>query len=82
MLEEKRTLRKSLPVLPSYFNVNEMQQGIDYFHLIKDHIRNHRRLSKNHINYIRECLNSEQKIEIIELYNDCCASIVDVLEKT
>jgi len=77
-----QTLRKSLPIFPSYFNTNGMQQGIDYFHLIKDHIRNHRRLNKNHIKYIRECLSSEQKIEIIKLYNDCCASLVDVLEKT
>jgi len=77
-----QTLRKSLPIMPSYFSINRQNPGIDYIYLIKDHIRNHRKLNQNHINYIREYLNSEQKIEIIQLYNECCASIVDVLEKT
>jgi hypothetical protein len=74
-----QTLRKSLPSIPSYFNIGT-HRGIDYFELIKDHIRNNRILNENHINYIKKYLNPQQKLEIIELYNRCFVSLLELLK--
>jgi hypothetical protein len=75
-------LRKSMPILPSHYNLTVESSKINYFELIKDHIRNNRKLTERHLKYMKQHLNSEQKIEIIKLYSDCCAALVYVLEKT
>jgi len=79
--ESEIELRKSMLILPSQYNQRVETSNLNYFELIKDHIRNNRKLSEKHLKYIKQHLNCDQKMEIIKLYSDCCAVLVYVLEK-
>lgn len=79
--EQELELRKSMPILPSHTTKNEDPKDINYFNLIKDHIRNYRKLNERHLKYINKNLDSEQKMEIIGIYNLCVETLIKILEK-
>ena len=49
--------------------------------ILKDDIRNYRKLSQSQIQYIKTSTTDDEKIEIIELFNKCLSIICNVLIK-
>ena len=79
-------LSNSEPIIPSYyikkmefFYNNEKYQAKyidkDYLSIIKDDIRNIRKLNKYQLSFIKYNLSDEDKNEIIELMNLCIENI-------
>uniref|UniRef100_A0A6C0KV99 Uncharacterized protein n=1 Tax=viral metagenome TaxID=1070528 RepID=A0A6C0KV99_9ZZZZ len=71
-------LEKSPRIIPSYYLKNGNLLHIDFYEVIKDDIRNSRKLNEYQLKYIKT-LNEERKIEIIELFNDCNAILVSLM---
>jgi hypothetical protein len=78
-------LRNSISIIPGYYNHYQTDYqtdyfNLDYFEIIKDDIRNMRTLNKYQIDYIKN-LSSDQKNELIEIFNQCLYTINDLLMK-
>jgi hypothetical protein len=72
-------LRNSISIIPGYYNHPQTDYfNLDYFEIIKDDIRNMRTLNKYQIDYIKN-LSSDQKNELIEIFNHCLYTINDLL---
>jgi hypothetical protein len=72
-------LKNSFQILPSYYlKSGKKYIDIDFFEVIKDDIRNSRKLNEYQLNYI-EKLDEERKFEIIKLFNDCSAALVSLM---
>lgn len=85
-------LTNSEQIIPTYYfkTVSFIQNGeeketkylkIDYFSMIKDDIKNMRKLNKFMLNYIQYDLSDEEKNEIIILMNESINSFIDVVLK-
>ena len=81
-------LRNSDPIIPSYYikKINFLSDGnekeieylnVDYLNIIKDDLRNFRKLNKYQLSFIKYCISENDKNEIIELMNECLNSIID-----
>jgi hypothetical protein len=82
----KPGLSNSEPIIPTYY-IKKMEIiynnqkfeakyiDIDYLSIIKDDIRNMRKLNKYQLSYIKYDLSDEYKNEIIELMNTCIENI-------
>jgi hypothetical protein len=79
-------LSNSEPIIPSYylkkfefFFNNKIYEAkfidMDYLSIIKDDIRNMRKLNKYQLSFIKHNLSDEDKNEIIELMNMCIENI-------
>jgi hypothetical protein len=68
-------------IIPSYYiqKTNKILE-IDYYEMIKDDIRNFRKLNQYQLDYI-ENLSHKYKNELIHIFNDCLKSIDCLLEK-
>jgi hypothetical protein len=83
-------LNNSEPILPSYY-IKKMEFiynnekfeaqyiDIDYLSVIKDDIRNMRKLNKYQLSFIKYELDNEAKNEIIELMNTCIENIGELI---
>jgi len=82
----KPGLSNSEPIIPTYY-IKKMEIidnnqkfeakyiDIDYLSIIKDDIRNMRKLNKYQLSFIKYDLSDEYKNEIIELMNTCIENI-------
>ena len=69
-------------IIPSYYQLHKHPSkifNIDYYEIIKDDIRNIRPLNKYQLEYIKE-LSDEYKYELINIFNDCIKTFVDLLK--
>lgn len=84
-------LRNSDPIIPSYYlkKINFLLNGkehetrylnIEYLNVIKDDLRNFRKLNKYQLSFIKYNLLNCDKNEIIELMNECLNSALEVIE--
>jgi hypothetical protein len=83
-------LNNSEPIIPSYYLKktefwynNEKYEAkyidVDFFSIIKDDIRNMRKLNKYQLSFIKYNLTNEQKYELIELMNNCIVNVYELL---
>ena len=83
-------LRNSEPIIPSYyikkftFELDNKKYDVeylktDYLTVIKDDIRNMRKLNVYQINYIKNYINNEAKNEIIDELLKTLTSLLDVI---
>jgi hypothetical protein len=86
-------LSNSEHIIPSYYlkkinliyDNNEVQTkfiNIDYLSVIKDDIRNMRKLNKYQLSYIKYEISEEDKNEIIEIMNNCIEYIGSLIMKS
>jgi hypothetical protein len=78
---EKYGLENSNIIIPSYYKLHEHPSKIfdfDFYRVIKDDIRNFRKLNQYQLEYIKN-LKEEYKDEIIDLFNECFESIKELL---
>jgi hypothetical protein len=72
-------LENSIPIIPIYYQKkNKSFLSVNFFEIIKDDIRNMRKLNEYQLKYIED-LNHSDKIEVINLLNnslDCATSII------
>jgi hypothetical protein len=81
-------LRNSEPIIPNYYikkfsfeiddkkyNVEYLQ--IDYLQVIKDDIKNMRKLNVYQIDYIKNCINNETKNELLQSLSTCIDFIIN-----
>ena len=74
-------LSNSKRIIPSYYIQNTKNiLEIDYYEIIKDDIRNFRRLNKYQLAYVKT-LDHMYKDEIIHILHNCLNSIIDLLDK-
>jgi len=74
-------LSNSDQIIPSYYKIYDRPDkrfNIDYLELIKDDIRNYRKLNKHQIEYIKQLSHSE-KDELLEIYNECIGMFNDII---
>lgn len=76
---EKHGLSNSFCIIPSYYQKNGCLTHIDFFEIIKDDIRNFRPLNKYQLEYIKQ-MNSEDKMVLIELFNQSLKLVNDLLD--
>lgn len=85
-------LSNSEPIIPSYylkkikflFNDKEIETSyldIDFFDVVKDDIRNIRKLNKYQLEYIKK-LSHDEKFEIINLMNETITTVSEILTET
>lgn len=85
-------LSNSEPIIPSYylkkikflFNDKEIETSyldIHFFDVIKDDIRNIRKLNKYQLEYIKN-LSHDEKFEIINLMNETIITVSEILTET
>lgn len=68
-------------IIPKYYHETTNYQkilDIDYYEMIKDDIKNYRKLNKYQLNYIKD-LSNEQKLELITIFNECIGAVQDIL---
>lgn len=76
---EKYGLSNSDQIIPQYYFMSKFKyDNFNYFQIIKDDIRNMRKLNQYQINYIKK-MDSEDKDELIELFNKVIGSIENLL---
>lgn len=74
-------LNNSNVIIPCYYRIHEKPEKITriyYFEIIKDDIRNFRKLNKYQLEYIKD-LSHEYKNILLEIFNDCVESISDLV---
>jgi hypothetical protein len=84
----KPGLNNSQKIIPDYYlkkqniindEVVEIKYtDIKYIDIIKDDIRNFRKLNTYQVEYIKNKLNDHEKNEIIDIFNDAFSSLIDV----
>lgn len=83
-MEPAESLEHNTFALTQAFNeyiLNETDKVLDMseFDILKDDIKNYRKLSKSQLSYIKT-LSETEKIEIIELYDQVIVSIFELLD--
>lgn len=81
----KSGLENSEPIIPKYFTKYKNTElpeliTINYYQIIKDDIRNYRKLNTYQIEYIKK-LEHEKKNELFDIYNRCISSLIDVMNE-
>lgn len=87
---QRSGLSNSEPIIPSYYlktivNIIDGNEEkikflkVDYLNVIKDDIRNFRKLNKYQISYIKNYLSQDEKEEIIVLFNEAMGTLVQSL---
>jgi hypothetical protein len=87
----KPGLSNSEPIIPSYYlkkitiinngkKVETEYLNIEYLNVIKDDIRNFRKLDNYKLSFIKNDLSDDYKNEIIELMNECLGSVIDLIK--
>jgi hypothetical protein len=72
-------LSNSNQIIPYYYFVSKTRyDSFDYLNIIKDDIRNMRKLNEYQLEYIKK-LNNSDKDELIELFNQVIGTIGDIL---
>ena len=70
------------PIIPDYYKKTcDKILDIDYYELIKDDIKNYRKLNKYKIDYILT-LSCEHKNELLIVFNDCLNNLAEILYNT
>lgn len=78
---EKYGLENSDLIIPSYYKLHKHPSKIldfDFYEVIKDDIRNGRKLSSYQLEYIKN-LKESYKDELIVLFNECIATFIELL---
>lgn len=78
---EKYGLENSDVIIPSYYNLHKYPSKIldfDFYEIIKDDIRNYRKLNIYQLEYIKN-LKEEYKDELIGLFNECIGKVMEIL---
>lgn len=79
---EKHGLENSEVIIPSYYQLHKHPSKIldlDFYQIIKDSIRNYRKLNAYQLTYIKN-LKEDYKYEIIELLNQSFGNLIELLE--
>ena len=71
-------LSNSERIIPSYYKIHDKRFNIDYLELIKDDVRNCRKLSKYQMEYIQNLTHLEKNC-LLELYNECIGTFNDII---
>ena len=74
-------LSNSEQIIPSYYKLHEKPDkmfNINYIEIIKDDIRNFRKLNQYQMEYVRN-LSAIEKNELLVIYNDCIGLVNDIL---
>ena len=67
-------------IIPSYYHLHKNPQKIqsfDFYMVIKDDIRNFRPLNKYQFEYIKSTLSSEDKDELLRIFNESLISLCE-----
>jgi hypothetical protein len=76
----KYGLENSEPILPNYyFPKGDSIKSFDYLQIIKDDIRNMRKLNEYQINYIKTRLYNEDKNDLFDEFNKVLEAISHIL---
>lgn len=78
---EKHGLENSDVIIPNYYKLHKHPSKIfdfDFYEVIKDDIRNCRKLSSYQLEYIKN-LKESYKDELIVLFNECIGTFVELL---
>jgi len=71
-------LNNSNVIIPNYYNnKNSNLLSVDYFEMIKDDIRNYRKLNSYQLDFIQK-IDHDNKNEIIRILNQCMNNIIDI----
>lgn len=79
---EKYGLENSDVIIPSYYQLHKLPSkflDLDFYEIIKDDIRNCRKLNAYQITYIKN-LKEDYKNELIELLNQSLGCLVEIIE--
>ena len=78
---EESGLSNSNYIIPQYYNhkSNTTILDIDYYEIIKDDIRNYRKLNTYQMDYINK-LDHKMKNELFDIFNNCINALHDILE--
>jgi hypothetical protein len=74
-------LENSDLIIPNYYNLHKYPSKIvtfDFYDVIKDDIRNCRKLNKYQLEYISN-INEEHKYELILVFNECVGNFIELL---
>jgi hypothetical protein len=75
----KNGLSNSNEIIPKYYHKDYSKLlNVDYYDMIKDDIRNFRKLNSYQLDFIRD-LDTKHKMEIIYLFNECTNAIHKLL---
>jgi hypothetical protein len=69
-------LNNSNYIIPTYYKI---LYNLDYFEIIKDDIRNFRKLNTYQLKYIQEQLDDHSKNELLTIYNNCVNALITSL---
>ena len=76
-------LNNSNYIIPTYYNnhknLHKILYNLDYFEIIKDDIRNFRKLNTYQLKYIQEQLDHHNKSELLTIYDDCVNALISML---
>ena len=76
-------LNNSNYIIPTYYNyhknLDKILYNLDYFEIIKDDIRNFRKLNIYQLKYIQEQLGHHYKNELLTIYDDCVNALITSL---
>jgi hypothetical protein len=79
---EEPGLSNSDYIIPAYYNPLPKKHNnildINYYEIIKDDIRNYRKLNKYQMDYIKG-LDDECKNELFDVFNDCLNALQDIV---
>ena len=77
---DEHGLKNSEPIIQNYYFTNKKKiESIDYYKIIKDDIRNFRKLNDYQMNYIKNNLSENEKNEIFDEFNKVLESIQNIL---
>jgi hypothetical protein len=79
---EKYGLLNSDVIIPTYYQLHKHPSKIlnlDFYQIIKDSIRNYRKLNAYQLTYVKN-LKEDYKYEIIELLNQSFGNLIELLE--
>ena len=66
-------------IIPNHYKItNNNLLRVDYFEMIKDNIRNYRKLNSYQLDYIQKMDNHDDKNEIIRIFHQCINNIIEV----
>ena len=79
---EEHGLCNADAIIPSYYHLHknpQKMQSFDYYEVIKDDLRNFRPLNKYQFEYIKSTLSSEDKDELLRIFNESVISLCEDL---
>jgi hypothetical protein len=72
-------LNNSSHIIPPYYiSNNERMFNLNFYDIIKDDIRNYRKLTKYQMDYILQ-MSEYDKNELLVLFNECMKNLIDII---